>query len=247
MRPTPHRRATAAGALVAAAALIAVGTQSGTAAARPTDTAPSGSGRQLIAKADNGALPAKLTPSQRAELIRDANATRAETAKKLGLGAKEQLVVRDVTKDVDGTVHTRYERTYEGLPVLGGDLVVDATKRGAVKTVAKASKARLAVATSAPSFAAATAEKDAVKAAQAQGSKATKADRAPRKVIWAANGTPVLAYETVVGGLQEDGTPNELHVITDAKSGKKLFEFQGIKQGTGNSQYSGRGTIGTCV
>ncbi|MEU3351594.1 M4 family metallopeptidase [Streptomyces sp. NPDC037389] len=245
MRPTPHRRAVATGALVAVTAMLAVGAQTGTANARPDDSAATGQPRQIIAKAAPGAQPARLTPSQRAELIREANATKAQTAKKLGLGTQEQLVVRDVTKDADGTVHTRYERTYEGLPVLGGDLVVDAARSGTVKSVAKANKAKLAVATTAPSFAAATAEKDAVKSAQAKGSKDTKADRAPRKVIWAADGTPVLAYETVVGGLQEDGTPNELHVITDAKSGKKLFEFQGVKQGTGNSQYSGQVTIGT--
>ncbi|MFI9236760.1 M4 family metallopeptidase [Streptomyces sp. NPDC053079] len=244
MRPTPHRRAVATGALVAVTAMLTVGVQAGSASAGPDETR-SGQGRPVLAKADPGALPAKLSPSQRAELIREANATKAETAKALGLGAKEQLVVRDVSKDVNGTLHTRYERTYEGLPVLGGDLVVDATKGGQVKSVAKATKARMAVASTAPSFAAATAEKDAVKAAQAQGSKATKAERAPRKVVWAASGTPVLAYETVVGGLQHDGTPNELHVITDAKTGKKLFEFQGVKQGTGNSQYSGQVTIGT--
>ncbi|MCA6094203.1 M4 family metallopeptidase [Streptomyces sp. SCA3-4] len=243
MRPTPHRRAVATGALVAVTAMLAVGTQSGTASARPDDT--TAAGRQVLAKADPGALPAKLSPSQRAELIREANATKAETAKTLGLGAKEQLVVRDVSKDVNGTVHTRYERTYDGLPVLGGDLVVDATKGGSLRSVAKATKARMAVATTTPSFAAAGAEKDALKAAAAKGSKATKADRAPRKVIWAANGTPVLAYETVVGGLQHDGTPNELHVITDARTGARLFEFQGVKQGTGNSQYSGKVTIGT--
>ncbi|GGR36238.1 M4 family metallopeptidase [Streptomyces netropsis] len=242
MRPTPHRRAVATGALVAVTAMLAVGVQTGSANARTDDA---GSGQKILAKADPGALPVKLSPSQRAELIRDANATKATTAKSLGLGAKEKLVVRDVTKDADGTTHTRYERTYDGLPVLGGDLVVDAAKGGKLKTVAKATKARMTIASTSASFAAASAEKDAVKAAKAQGSKATKADRAPRKVIWAASGKPVLAYETVVGGLQHDGTPNELHVISDAKTGKKLFQFQGVQQGTGNSQYSGKVTIGT--
>ncbi|GAA0361215.1 M4 family metallopeptidase [Streptomyces blastmyceticus] len=242
MRPTPHRRAVATGALVAVTAVLAVGAQTGAATAKSEQAT---AGRKVVAKADPGALPAKLTPSQRAELMREANATKAQTARTLGLGAKEQLVVKDVVKDANGTSHTRYERTYEGLPVLGGDLVVDATKGGAVKTVAKATKARMAVATTTPGLAASAAEKAAVKAANAQGSKATKADLAPRKVIWAASGTPVLAYETVVGGLQEDGTPNQLHVITDAKTGKKLFEYQGIKTGTGNTQYSGKVTIGT--
>ncbi|MFF4527763.1 M4 family metallopeptidase [Streptomyces sp. NPDC001407] len=242
MRPTPHRRAVATGALVAVTAVLAVGAQTGAATAKADHTT---AGRKVVAKADPGAQPAKLTPSQRAELMREANATKARTARTLGLGAKEQLVVKDVVKDVNGTSHTRYERTYDGLPVLGGDLVVDATNSGTVKAVAKATKSRLAVATTTPSLAASAAEKDAVKAANAQGSKATKADVAPRKVIWAADGAPVLAYETVVGGLQDDGTPNQLHVITDAKTGKKLFAFQGIKTGTGNTQYSGQVTLGT--
>ncbi|MEV8479304.1 M4 family metallopeptidase [Streptomyces sp. NPDC051173] len=242
MRPTPHRRAVATGALVAVTAVLAVGAQTGAATAKSDHTT---AGRKVVAKADPGALPAKLTPSQRAELMREANATKARTARTLGLGAKERLVVKDVVKDVDGTSHTRYERTYDGLPVLGGDLVVDATGSGTVKTVAKATKARLAVATTRPSLAASTAEKQAVKAANAQGSKATGADAAPRKVIWAAGGTPVLAYETVVGGLQDDGTPNQLHVVTDARTGKQLFSYQGIKTGTGNTQYSGQVTLGT--
>ncbi|MFF7727440.1 M4 family metallopeptidase [Streptomyces sp. NPDC008001] len=245
MRSTPRKRAVAAGALVAVSAMLAVGTQAGTATARSDADAKRTAPRQLIAKADPGAMPAKLTPAQRAELVRQADAAKAETARALGLGANEKLVVKDVVKDVNGTVHTRYERTYDGLPVLGGDLVVDTTKGGSLKSVAKATKARLAIATTTPSFSAPAAEKEAVKAAAAQGSKATKADKAPRKIVWAANGTPVLAYETVVGGLQEDGSPNQLHVITDARTGKKLFEFQGVKQGTGNSQYSGRVTIGT--
>ncbi len=248
---TPGNRAIATGALVVAAAMIGVGFQSGTAAARPDDSTKAANAadrpaaRTISGAPDRGALPVKLSPAQRAELIREADAAKGEAAQDLKLGAKEKLVVKDVIKDADGTTHTRYERTYAGLPVLGGDLVVDRAKSGAPLTVAKATKARLTVPTTSAAVAPATAEKAAVKAANAQGSGKTSADRAPRKVIWAAKGTPTLAYETVVGGLQEDGTPNELHVITDAATGKKLFEFQGVKKGTGNSQYSGQVTVGT--
>ncbi|AQW53544.1 peptidase M4 [Streptomyces hygroscopicus] len=242
---TPGHRAVATGALVVAAAMIGVGFQSGTAAARQDGAADRPAARTISGAPDPGALPAKLSPAQRAELIRKADAAKGEAAKGLKLGAKEKLVVKDVIKDADGTTHTRYERTYAGLPVLGGDLVVDRAKSGAQLTVAKATKARLTVPTTTAAVAPATAEKAAVKAANAQGSRKTEAERAPRKVIWAAKGTPTLAYETVVGGLQEDGTPNELHVITDAATGAKLFEFQGVKKGTGNSQYSGQVTLGT--
>ncbi|MFD4414340.1 M4 family metallopeptidase [Streptomyces sp. NPDC058251] len=240
-----HRRAShitkrriAGVALVGVSALLAAAVQSGAASAAPEKAPRAG-------KVNPGAVALKLTASQRAELIRDANAAKATTAKDLGLGAKESLAARDVIKDHDGTVHTRYERTYAGLPVLGGDLVVDTAKSGKTEHVYKATKATIKVATLTPAVAATKAEKQALSAAKAAGSKQTDADRAPRKVIWAASGKPVLAYETVVGGLQDDGTPNELHVITDAATGKKLFQWQGIKNGIGNTQYSGQVTLTT--
>ncbi|WP_328905971.1 M4 family metallopeptidase [Streptomyces sp. NBC_00234] len=245
MRSTHSRRATATGALIAAAAMLAVGIQTGTATATP------GSGpvaAPAAAKADPGSLPAQLSPSQRAELLREANSTKAATAKQLGLGPQEKLVVRDVVQDRDGTTHTRYERTFDGLPVLGGDLVVQETGAGKTESVTKASKATTAqlkaVGTSAD-VAPATAEKQALGAAKSEGSKATEASKAPRKVVWLASGTPQLAYETVVGGFQHDGTPNELHVVTDASSGAKLYEWQAVETGTGNTQYNGQVTLGT--
>ncbi|MFG3631527.1 M4 family metallopeptidase [Streptomyces huasconensis] len=244
LRNASHRRAAAAGALSAVAALLAVAVQAGPASA-DDPAAKSTAAAQKLGKVDPGALAVKLSPAQRAELLRKANATKAETAKDLGLGAKEKLAVRDVTKDRDGTVHTRYERTYDGLPVLGGDLVVDTAKSGKTEGVTKAAKARLTGIDMSAEVKASAAEKQALSAAKAEGSKKTEADRAPRKVVWMAKGEPVLAYETVVGGLQHDGTPNELHVVTDAATGKKLFQWQGIENGTGNTQYSGQVTLGT--
>ncbi|SDM19899.1 M4 family metallopeptidase [Streptomyces wuyuanensis] len=244
MRPTPSRRASATGALLAVAALLAVGVQSGSAAAAP-DAAPIAPKQQSASGADPGALPAQLSPAQRAELLREANATKAATAAELGLGAQEKLVVRDVVQDRDGTTHTRYERTYAGLPVLGGDLVVAETKAGRTESVSKASTAALKNIDTSADIAPAAAERQAVAAARSEGSKDTAADRAPRKVVWMAEGKPTLAYETVVGGLQHDGTPNELHVVTDAATGEKLYEWQAVHEGTGNTMYSGQVTLGT--
>ncbi|MGW2933863.1 M4 family metallopeptidase [Streptomyces sp. NPDC001156] len=233
---TPARRA-AAVALVGVSALLAAAVQSGAANAAPTGPA--------AGKADPAHMALKLSPSQRAELIRDADAAKADTARAIGLGAQEKLTVRDVVKDGDGTLHTRYERTYAGLPVLGGDLVVDTATSGATERVVKATTATIKVASLTPAVSAAKAEKQALSAARAAGSARTDADHAPRKVIWAASGKPVLAYETVIGGFQDDGSPNELHVISDAATGKELFRYQGIKNGIGNTQYSGQVTLTT--
>ncbi|MDG9704757.1 M4 family metallopeptidase [Streptomyces sp. DH37] len=220
-RSTPRRRATATGALVAASALLAVGLQAQVSTAAPQ------------AKPDPGALSVKLSPSERAELLRDAEADSAATARALKLGAKEKLKVRDVVKNADGTVHTRYERTYDGLPVLGGDLVVEESPSGAIAGVTRATRAKIAV----PSTDAPAARKPAKAAAEGS--------TAPRKVVWAAGGEPVLAWERVVGGTQEDGTPSELHVVTDAATGEKLAQWEGVHTGTGESMYSGRVPLGT--
>ncbi|MBB5797625.1 M4 family metallopeptidase [Streptomyces caelestis] len=233
-RRTPHApRRTAAVALAGVAALIAAAVQSGTATAAP-QKAPS-----AASKANPGSEPVRLTPAQRAALIREADADKAEAAKDLGLGAKEKLVVRDVLRDRDGTLHTRYERTYDGLPVLGGDLVVQSTKADATESVVKATRAAIEPATTKAAVPAAKARQQAVAAGKAEDAKSPAVNREPRKVIWAANGKPAVAYETVVGGFQHDGTPQELHVVTDATTGEKLYAWEAIENGTGNTVYSG--------
>ncbi|MEU1272134.1 M4 family metallopeptidase [Streptomyces sp. NPDC005799] len=235
-----HKRTTLAIATaVAAGALLTTGLTTGAASAQT---------QAGTAIAHPAAAPTLLSAAARTSLIQKAQADVAETAQQIGLGAKEKLVVKDVVRDADGTVHTRYERTYAGLPVLGGDLVVHTSKAGKAEGVTRATKAAIKVASLKPQITAATAEKQAVSAAKTLGSAKSTADGA-RKVIWAGSGTPVLAYETVVGGLQDDGTPNQLHVITDAATGKKLFEYQGIENatGTGKTLYSGTVSLTTTL
>ncbi|MFE9019496.1 M4 family metallopeptidase [Streptomyces sp. NPDC007808] len=233
-----HKRTTLAIATaVAAGALLTTGLSAGSSAAGTPER-----GDRAAAPL---AAPVALAPAARTALIKDQQAEAARTADEIGLGAQEKLVVRDVVKDADGTVHTRYERTYAGLPVLGGDLVVHETEAGKVAGVTKATKAAVEVGDLTADLTRATAEKQALKAAEAEGSTKSAADKAPRKVIWAANGKPALAYETVVGGFQHDGTPQELHVVTDATTGEKLYEWEAIQTGTGHSQYNGTVTVGT--
>lgn len=215
-----RQRATRISAIAASAALVVAGVTAGTATAGSA------------AKGDTvkaGALPAPLTATQHTKLVRaaDTGEAKAADAKALGLGGKEKLHVKDVVKNENGATHVRYERTYDGLPVLGGDLVVHKSPSGKRTGVTKATGQKIEVATT---KAAADKKPATPKAAGSQ---------APKKVVLALKGKPVLAWETVEGGTQKDGTPNRMHVITDASTGKKLLHFQGIEEGTGKSQYSG--------
>ncbi|MFJ7248694.1 M4 family metallopeptidase [Kitasatospora sp. NPDC098652] len=191
-------------------------------------------GIPVIAQAAPDAPTAVATQqASRAALIASANQQTASLAQALGLDGKEQLVTKDVVQDANGARHLRYERTYAGLPVLGGDLIVHQDAAGATKSVTKASEANLAGVDTTPALAAPKAQEAALAAEQGT------VEGAPRLVVWAADGTPKLAYETVVNGRESDGTPSKLHVVTDAKTGAVLSKADGIKRGSGNGVFVG--------
>ncbi|WP_330347218.1 M4 family metallopeptidase [Streptomyces sp. NBC_00582] len=242
MRSNPRKRTAVGAALLSTAALLALGVQSVPAAAKPAAPHPT--------PLRSGGLAADVTPAQRTALIKGAQAKTEQTTESLGLPAQTKLIVKDVVKDNDGTVHTRYERTYAGLPVLGGDFVVHtppaSLAAGTVSTTFNNNRRAISVKSTKATYSKASAETKALKRAQALDA-TDPATQSARKVIWAGEGTPKLAWETVVSGLQDDGTPSRLHVVTDALTGAKLSEFQDIKTGTGNSQYSGTVTIGTTL
>ncbi|MEV3933318.1 MULTISPECIES: M4 family metallopeptidase [unclassified Streptomyces] len=218
---TPHMNTRRAAALTAVAAMVVVGVQTGTATAGPHTADGTASSSRSTAGAT--ALGVN-TAAVRTTALRAAQAHAPAAAESLGLGGKEKLIVRDVVTDAHGTVHTRYERTYAGLPVLGGDLVTHTAADGTSKGVDKATGARIAVPSTQPRL---------------------KAAASARTVVWAGSGKPALAFETVKSGAQKDGTPSKLHIITDATTGKRLHSFEAVETGTGNSQYSGEVTLST--
>ncbi|MGW2654751.1 M4 family metallopeptidase [Streptomyces sp. NPDC001478] len=215
---SPHRNTRRAAALAAVAAMTVVGLQSGTASAGQQTPGDSPS-------ASSPTAPAFRSAATRATALKAAQSDALATAEALRLGGQEKLIARDVIKDADGTVHTRYERTYAGLPVLGGDLVTHATAGGTLKSVTKATDARISVPSTTP---------------------AVKTAAGARTVIWAGDGTPVLALESVRTGVRKDGTPSRVRVITDATTGATLRSTEEIETaGVGNSQYSGTVDLST--
>ena len=239
-RALVRRRRTTGIALTAVGALLALAAP-GLAAAAPADPGPA----KITAMPRAGAAPAALTPAHRTALIKSAQSEAAGTAQRIGLGGKEKLLVKDVVKDADGTTHTRYERTYAGLPVLGGDLVVH-DKSGRT-TVTRASKATLALNTLSPKITKSAAAGKALAASKKTDVKGAETERAPRLVVWAGAGKPVLAWETVVEGVQKDGTPSELQVVTDAATGKQLLAAEKVHTGSGKGQFVGDVEIGTTL
>ncbi|MEW2068542.1 M4 family metallopeptidase [Streptomyces sp. NPDC007346] len=206
--------------------MVVAGVQTGSAVATSGDSGNGSDAPTSSAAPSTAAALGVNSSAQRATAIESAQAQTASAAKALNLGGQEKLIVRDVITDAQGTVHTRYERTYDGLPVLGGDLVTHTAADGRLKSVDRATDAKIAVASTTPKL------------------KSTAADA--RKVIWAGgDGKPALAFETVKTGVQKDGTPSRVHTITDATTGEKLHSYEAIETGTGHSQYSGEVEITT--
>ncbi|MFF3404886.1 M4 family metallopeptidase [Streptomyces sp. NPDC002742] len=241
--PSARRRGRAAAlALTTASSLLALAVQPGSASAA-VDPVPGRSVAKIVAQPRSGAAQVPLSPARRTALIRSAGAAVGATAKRLGLGAREKLVVKDVVQDADGTTHTRYERTFAGLPVVGGDLVEHL--RNGRSTVSEASRSSIAVPSVKPRTTAADAAAKALTAGRNAAVGRARVDGTPRLVVWAAGTRPVLAWESVIEGFQRDGTPSELHVVTDAATGKVASRYEGVDTGTGTGQYVGTVPLST--
>ncbi|MEU4172527.1 M4 family metallopeptidase [Streptomyces sp. NPDC026665] len=238
-----RRRRAAALALTAASSLLAIAVQPAPASAAPADPPTAKPAARIAAEPRSGARQVPLSPDRRATLVKGAKAAAGATAERIGLGSREKLLVKDVAQDRDGTTHTRYERTYAGLPVLGGDLVVH-LKDGR-STVSEGSRAALTVPTVRPEISAGAAAAKALAVSRKAAVERSRADGAPRLVVWAAGTRPVLAWESVIDGVQRDGTPSELHVITDASNGKIASRYEGVETGTGTGQYVGAVPLST--
>src|SRR4051794_2578068 len=148
-------------------------------------------------------------------------------------------VVGTIT-DADGAPPTRMVRSYGGLPVLGGDLVVHESPAGVREGVSQTLRQPVRVATT-PSVGANAAESRAVAKSSATQDIAGLKPQSSRLVVDATSGTGRLAWEVITSGTQADGTPSRLATYVDATSGEVLRREEQIEtvDGSGQTLYSG--------
>ncbi|GAA3135929.1 hypothetical protein GCM10017687_60550 [Streptomyces echinatus] len=157
------------------------------------------------------AVPAHSQPqaAQRAHTVRDTAISQARVnvtrhAGTFGFGAGQKLHVKDVVLDADGTQHVRFERTYRGLPVVGGDFVVHQKADGSLKGSTRAKAHTVALRSVVPAVGAKGTAAGALKRSHGL---VRNARSTPELVVWAADGTPRLAWRTTVQGLGDKGQP----------------------------------------
>lgn len=162
------------------------------------------------------------------DAVRDAKAESAETL----VGADQKLVVTDALEDSTGATHVRLRRTYDGLRVVGGDLVVHRNAEGDFTSSSQTLKRTLTLSTT-----------PTISKAKALSHLRTTTKKAgdPELVVDATAGAPRLAWLVTRGGTQKDGTPSRLDTYVDATTGKTIRSEQRIQtiDGDGQSLYGG--------
>ncbi|GJF31234.1 peptidase [Kitasatospora sp. NE20-6] len=223
----PRSTALATAAVVVAGALVS---------AAPVTAAP-------VTAAAAPAPAAGAPGPDRAAAVARAEAALGAHAAQLGFTAAQSGTVRDVVADADGSRHVRFDRTYAGLPVLGGDLVVHLAADGTYRGADRAATGDLAPAATTPAVPRGTAAAQAAAELRhaAPGAAAVRAGAQPELVVDARAGTPRLAWRTTASGTDSLGNPVALTVLTDARTGARIDAWDALETaaGDGASLYGG--------
>jgi Zn-dependent metalloprotease len=217
---------------------------------------------------DDSALTAAVAKPDVARAVQRGRDLLLAARGKMGLGADHDFVTRNAIADNMGWTHVRYDQTYRGVRVWGGEVIVheDASQRGTQLT--NDLKSGLNLGTT-PSLSAADAVKIAARDLNPMGAYAH--DPTAELIIYPqvreqvranapqrTTGLNAVDMERVVTGYSlayyvqtalENGTAETRHTdyIIDAHSGKILKQWDALQTtaatGTGNSQYSGVKTI----
>ena len=150
----------------------------------------------------------------------------------LKLGVHDTVSEPRVISGQRGLQYVAYQRSYRGLPVVGGDFVVVTDRSGHVLATSVAQRRVTRLATVTPRLT----------ASRASGIARAQLDRvsgstAPRLVVWQGR-TSHLAWQTTVTG-QQSGERSILAIEVDARTGRVLHSQERVLEGTGSSAYAG--------
>jgi len=183
-------------------------------------------------------VPTASAQDGRGAAISKAEAALTAHAAQLSVTPRQGHTVRDVVTDADGSRHVRFDRTFAGLPVLGGDLVVHLTAKGAFRGADRAVTTDLAVASATPAVSASTAGDQAISALRqsAPGRAVSNPTAKPELLVDALHGTPRLAWQTTAAGQDSLGNPVARTVLTDARTGAQIDAWDAIETAAGDGQ-----------
>ncbi|MCW2736608.1 M4 family metallopeptidase [Nocardioides sp.] len=212
------------------AGLAAFAVAAATAAALPLTTASSAQG-----------APTATPTSVRADLTGDALAALRRHPGAARTSDGQDFVPGAALVDPDGSSHVRFERTLDGLRVVGGDLVVHRDAANGWDGVSQTLSSPLALGTRAAVHETAALRTVLTRNARTAAVRGDDEAEASELVVDATGATPRLAWEVLTGGTQADGTPSRLATYVDARTGMVIRSEQQIVNvdGQGQTLYSG--------
>jgi Zn-dependent metalloprotease len=187
------------------------------------------------AAAPGGTLSADEAPAAN----RAAAAAAALVAGRPGVlhaGPDDRFVQQPVQSSL-GWRYVPYDRTYRGLPVVGGDFVVVVDPTDRVSSVSVAQRQAIKGLGTTPTLGRAEAEQIA-----AGRLTSLSAAEGSRLVVYALGAQPQLAWETTVEGVGADGA-SRLIVDVNAVTGAVLDSQETIARGEGTGHYNGPGPL----
>ncbi|HEY0658369.1 MAG TPA: M4 family metallopeptidase [Pyrinomonadaceae bacterium] len=185
-----------------------------------------------------------------------------ETAKRISLGIlrdgaarrgianADDFVVQKVEIDELKMAHTRVRQTVGNIPVWEGEAIVHLKSDGELSRITDKLKVGLAVNTQ-PNLSAA----DALAIAKSfsrtskdiKGSKQIDEEPKIDLYIYRGEDRDHLAYRVEMPNVENTNTPSVPVIFVDAQTGEKVFEYNNLQTGSGNSLYSGTVTVDTSV
>ena len=187
--------------------------------ARLTALATAAAAATAVAGLAQAGAAGGATASDRDAIVAAAIASAKSHPGATRFGPDQALTAVDTIVDANGASHVRLRRTYRGLEVVGGDLVVHQGRAKAWKGSSQTLDKDLTLSTT---------------PLVAQPESGTL-------VVDATGATPRLAWRTVSGCVKPDGTPSRLETYVDARTGAVIRTVQRIQtaDGSGQSLYSG--------
>ncbi|MGW6445475.1 M4 family metallopeptidase [Lentzea sp. NPDC055074] len=188
-----------------------------------------------------GAQTAAAQPGPTAEALAvDAAASLvANRPAQLHAGSNDAFVRHGVISSTNGLKYVPYDRTYKGIPVVGGDFVVVTNSTGQVLQTSVSQNTTIDLASTTASVTKAQAETTARTTMSTVDGVGTA-----EQVVYALDSAPALAWKVTVTGRDAEG-PSKLDVVVDATSGKVLRKQERVMHGTGTSGWNGPVTIAT--
>ncbi|MBO9521900.1 MAG: M4 family metallopeptidase [Nocardioidaceae bacterium] len=182
----------------------------------------------------DAAVPARK-PAPTAKERAEATAHRLVESRTPALraGRYDRFVARPAVSSTRGLQYVPFERTYRGLEVVGGDVVIATDAQGQVLATSVAQTSPIGAIATTPRVTAARA------AQVARGQVARDASTGEATLVVHALGTPRLAWKVPVAGIDRHGERTALDAYVDARTGALVGSRQRMAFGDGTGHWNG--------